>query len=132
MEEARQEEWAEKLPENCPPADAWPPVNQVFYRLVERYPPSDKDFYSQRRLNPDKPFRDECLARAVSVFACLRECASLRQLRRHSQKIIVRLTPPADSGVIKRTFRSRGHYSWWLKKNYNPTRDSTFIPDEEQ
>lgn len=115
--------WAEPLPEQCPPKGAFPPDDVIYYRLVESNPPTERDFFSLRKLNPDKRFNaDECTARAVSVFCNLASCANIRLLPTHREKnehvLEFRLT--SKSGVVMQTGRQQHHYSWWRANGYLP------------
>ena len=58
-------DWYEQLPPLCPPTDA-SPCNGRFYRIAKGNPANDSDFFSQRKLQPNKVFVgqgvDECIA----------------------------------------------------------------------
>ena len=60
-------DWYEQLPPLCPPTDA-NPCNGRYYRIAKGNPANDSDFFSQRKLQPDKVFVgpgvDECIAHA--------------------------------------------------------------------
>lgn len=64
--------WFEQLPPQCPPSDAMP-CNGIYYRIAKGNPVDDSDFFSQRKLMPDKVFTglgiDECIIRSISVFS---------------------------------------------------------------
>ena len=66
-------EWFELLPEQCPPEDAQQ-CDGYYYRIANGNPAQSVDFFSQRRLQPDKVFKglgvDECITRAVSLLLC--------------------------------------------------------------
>jgi len=115
-------EWAEELPERCPPAEAERPNNREFFRLVGGIPPSHHDFDSNRRLRPGHPLGpDECINRACSLWNRLEQCDKKRKLPTLKMKKVVRLTLPPESGVILRTHRSQpGHHSWWRAKRFDP------------
>ena len=65
-------EWYEQLPALCSPTDAVP-CNGHYYRNAKGNPVDDSNFFSQRKLQPDKVFIgvgiDECVARAISLFS---------------------------------------------------------------
>ena len=92
MEEVYKMIWYEQLPEQCPPMDAQP-CGGTYYRIANGNPVTEGDFYSQRKLHPNKVFTglgvDECIARSISLFA-----------------------------DVKKTF-SDSHYSWWRTVKYN-------------
>lgn len=64
-------EWFEELPVACPPPDATP-CNGEYFRIANGNPATSPDFFSQRKLQPNKIFVgkgiNECIARAVSMF----------------------------------------------------------------
>jgi hypothetical protein len=114
-------EWAEPLPEFCPPNDSRHPSNEYFYRLIESDEPTLNDFHSHRHLWPDRKFQtDECRARSVSIFNALEECKKVCRLPIHRNKKVVELNLTEDSGLIKQTGRNISHYSWWRYKEFNP------------
>lgn len=49
-------EWFELLPEQCPPEDAQQ-CDGYYYRIANGNPAQSVDFFSQRRLQPDKVFK---------------------------------------------------------------------------
>lgn len=122
MIERHQTVWAEQLPDNCPPETARTPSGAIYYRMVDTYPPTGRDFFSHRKLRPDAAFNtDECLALSVSLFSALQACARTRKrypaLRR---KKIVCLEIPPRGGVMLRTGHDKKHYSWWRLDAYDP------------
>ncbi len=113
-------EWFEKLPPSCPPNDA-KDCEGVFYRVSHGNPAESSDFFSQRQLAPDKTFKgegvDECIARAVSLFADLGDAKNLLKLPKfkHANIAIVQLRK--QDGKMKKTFRN-SHYSWWRSATF--------------
>ena len=70
----KENEWAEDLPSKCPPKTAIIPQYQTFYRLVKQFPPTEEDFYSHRKLYPNKYFKtNECRVHSLSIFSSLKE-----------------------------------------------------------
>ena len=114
-------DWDEPLPNDCPPGDARKPQDETFYRLVELIPPSDHDFWSQRKLYPEKGFyANECVARSCSLLSNRASIIDLLKLPAHRSKTVVELTLPPHSGVVKKTSKNPDHYSWWRAKGFNP------------
>lgn len=114
-------EWFEELPISCPPENAHPPDTGKFYRLVEQYPPTERDFFSYRKLFPNKSFNtSECRARSLSIFNEFLECVNLLKLPAHKSKKVVQLKLTSESGAILQTGRVISHFSWWRSKTYNP------------
>lgn len=116
--------WFEELPEKCPPKDAVVPNGQVFYRLINGQEPTSDDFISVRVEKPLAIFKgvDECLARAVSIFAQRDECENILKLARHRHKRIFELDLYKHDGVIKKTFKL-SHHSWWRTPSFKINND---------
>lgn len=124
------ENWKETLPEDCPPADAKSPNNESFYRLVTQAPPLESDFYSNRKLFPLMRFNtSECVARSVSIFNCIKSCRQIRKLPAHKNKLVAKLTLPVEAGLIKKSGRPK-HYSWWIRKDFNPIEFLEIVNEE--
>ena len=60
--------WFEELPEQCPPKDA-KECNGIYYRIANGNPATSADFFSQKRLQPDKIFTgegiDDCIVKSI-------------------------------------------------------------------
>jgi hypothetical protein len=128
-------EWAEDLPADCPPNDAVAPQNALFYRLVNNIPPVDRDFWSHRKLNPNKRFNvSECIARSCSVLSDLEGCSQIIKLPTQKNKRIVQLVLPPQSGLIRKTGRNLYHYSWWRAGTFDPISASIdlLLQDEDE
>lgn len=106
-------EWFEALPEQCPPTDA-AQCKGYYYRIANGNPATTEDFFSQRKLQPDKVFKgfgiDECIARAISLFSTKEEAERRLKLPKfkNASIVIVKLEP--KDGMIKKTF-GIAHYS---------------------
>ena len=115
-------EWFEALPEQCPPTDA-AQCKGYYYN-----PATTEDFFSQRKLQPDKVFKgfgiDECIARAISLFSTKEEAERRLKLPKfkNASIVIVKLEP--KDGMIKKTF-GIAHYSWWRTKDFNVSQAKT-------
>lgn len=115
-------EWVETLPDRCPPEDAYAPSGEYFYRISQGNPVENSDFFSQRKLAPDKTFTgngiDECIARAVSVFSNVEDAKNKLKLPKFKGNCIAEIVLCVDDGVVKKTFR-QSHYSWWRTQSFN-------------
>lgn len=113
--------WYEELPPQCPPIDA-SPCNGRFYRIAKGNPASDGDFYSQRKLQPDKVFIghgiDECIARAISLFADENDAVKRLKLPKFRKANIAEVILQPKDGVMKKTF-SDSHFSWWRSTDFD-------------
>lgn len=111
--------WFENLPENCPPNDSIKPTDFLCFRLAAQNPPNEEDYLSQREKYPKKKFNvNECRARSLSVFSERSECEIIKKLPPHHGKYIVAFRLFPGCGVIKKTGRSKAHYSWWVLSGF--------------
>lgn len=117
--------WNEKLPDKCPPEEAFKPDELTVYRLVTAEHICEEDFQSQRALKPMAKFNnvDECIARSLSVFNAKEKCLNLTKLPhfKGKGKTVARLDLQKDDGVILKTFKDPNHYSWWRTTNFDIT-----------
>ncbi|KJR42989.1 hypothetical protein MCHI_001115 [Candidatus Magnetoovum chiemensis] len=124
-------EWAEQLPENCPPDDSTIPNGEIYFRFTKNDLPTIVDFSSQRELKPKARFSwDECLARAVSLQGDINKARKLLKtpVFRGARVLSVKLT--RQSGKIKNTpSKSSGkdHFSWWRAKDYDVINNCSFV-----
>lgn len=114
-------QWFEKLPPSCPPSDSVE-CDGVYYRVSCGNPAESKDFFSQKQLAPDKEFKgegiDECIVRAVSVFAMIDDAKRLLKLPKFKNANIAMVELKPQDGKIKKTFK-KSHYSWWRSKSFD-------------
>ena len=114
-------DWYEQLPPLCPPTDA-SPCNGRFYRIAKGNPANDSDFFSQRKLQPDKVFVgpgvDECIAHAISLFADENDVARRLKLPKFRHANIAEVILQPKDGVMKKTF-SDSHFSWWRSNDFD-------------
>lgn len=110
----------EDLPQNCPPSNAKIPDDEIYFRLTDSFPPSIKDFYSHKRLFPNRNYKDECIARAISLLKTAKECEKKKKLPyfKNKNKCVIKVTLNKASGVVKKT--GRKHVSWWMSLGFNP------------
>jgi len=113
--------WFEELPAACPPDDAKPSAGR-FYRIAKGNPADSGDFFSQRKLQPDKIFTgkgiDECIARAVSLFADLQDAKKKLAIPKFKRAHVVMVELEPKYGVMKKTFAD-SHYSWWRTTDFD-------------
>lgn len=114
-------EWFEELLQYCPPTDA-SPCKGEYYRISDGDPARSADFFSQRKLQPDKIFKgqgiDNCIIRAVSVFKDYGDASKRLKLPKFRHSVIAKVTLEPKDGMMKKTF-SNSHYSWWRSKKFN-------------
>ena len=113
--------WYEQLPPHCPPVDATP-CNGRFYRIAKGNPVENGDFFSQRKLQPEKVFKglgiDECIARSISLFSDVNDIRRRLKLPKFRQANVAEVVLQPKDGVMKKTF-SDSHYSWWRSMDFN-------------
>lgn len=105
--------WFEKLPDLCPPSTAFSPEGHIFYRFCKKNPPVDDDFFSHRKLNPERNYVvSECQAMSVSLFETFEKMKEKQKLPHFRKKHIIKISLSADDGLVAKT-GSDGHFSWW-------------------
>lgn len=119
---SEQSEWAETLPDNCPPSEAWEPNNEVYYRLVDSHPPTVRDFASNRELQPQRRLKSvtECEARSLSVYDNVEECRKVQKFPALRNKQVAKVALMPECGVVLQTTSNLFHHSWWLKAACDP------------
>jgi len=106
----------------CPPTEAISGRYTV-YRLVDSIPIKVEDIWSYRALYPAKVFKDECIARACSVFTDSRELKELQKIPNFKKKKMVVIDIAEKDGVLLKTPSKahKSHISWWVSKEFNLT-----------
>ena len=114
-------EWFETLPEQCPPTDA-KQCEGYYYRIAKGNPATTEDFFSQRKMQPDKVFKglgiDECVTRAVYLFLEIELAEKRLKIPKCKKASIALVTLEPKDGVLKKT-SGIAHYSWWRTKGFN-------------
>jgi len=101
----------------CPPSEA-AAGKFVVYRFVDNVPIKIDDIWSYRILYPAKVFKDECIARACSVYTDSKDLKRLWKIPNFRLKKIVSIDIAEKDGVLLKTF-SNSHFSWWISKDFN-------------
>ena len=113
--------WFEDLPEQCPPDDA-ELAKGIYYRIANGNPATSEDFFSQRKMQPDKVFKgegiDDCIVKSVSLFSDKSEAMKRMKLPKFKKAVIAEVKLEAKDGMIKKTF-GIAHYSWWRSKGFH-------------
>lgn len=114
--------WYEKLPNDCPPLDAFEPEGKELFRLCQSNPADTSDFYSQQNENPDRTFAgiSVCVLRAVSLWDDHHKCLKQRKYPTQRNKVLGRIQLNKGDGRIKNTFKPN-HYSWWRSGTFDPS-----------
>jgi len=101
----------------CPPAEATS-KNICVYRLVDNIPITIQDIWSYRALYPAKLFKNECIARACSIYTDYKDLEKIRKMPNFKLKKLVIIEIEEKDGVLLKTF-SGSHFSWWISKDFN-------------
>ena len=111
--------YREDLPRDCPPAKAAPvPVSRVFFRLVERYPPTERDFDSVWKEQPERRGRlDPCQGRGLSLFDTAMEARKRTSYNTLRNKIVCAVNVTPEAGPVQQT--SAHHYTWWPLRDFD-------------
>jgi hypothetical protein len=109
----------------CPPENA-APQDIAVYRLVDNMPMKTEDIWSYRALYPARVFKDECKARACSVFADCKDARNLQKLSHFKEKKIVFINIEKKDGVLLNTPSptAKSHHSWWIADIFNISSDN--------
>ena len=131
-EKAHQIEWANELPEGCPPAEILIPSGDVFFRLIyDAEQISEDDFKPYLELYPDKHYDgyQKVKASGLSVFDTIPD-ASLRRLPNMKKfKGVAKLVLTAEDGVLMKSGPNEHHYTWWRSKTFDIS-TATIIKNE--
>lgn len=113
--ETYQIEWADPLPENCPPEDILIPEEEEFHRLLfneDKIVEDDWKPYTQ--LHPDQSYIGEklILANGLSLIKDVNfsRLKKLSNMKRFKGIALIKLNP--TDGVLKKT-GGKDHYTWW-------------------
>jgi len=126
--------WSETLPQGCPPSDALEPNNMEVFRLVKTIPPTEVDFYSHRKLEPEKVFHvSECIARSISVFNDLSACNAVKKLPKFKNETFhtIKMLLDSECGVVLNR-NGIHHFSFWMRDSFNPIERHEAIGVEER
>jgi len=108
------------LPPQCPPADAFIPNNEEFFRVVSQ-PISTTDFIPTW-LNKQFPDEIMCQSRWLSLFMNKSEAKNILYLPSHRGQTIACGNLSSDHWVIKQTWgRYISHHTWRPYTNIDPT-----------
>ena len=115
--------FSEPLPEGCPPLEARAPLDEGFFRLADSFPPTEMDFQSQKKKQPNRIFKcSECRALALSIYKHKQECENLKSLSKaFRKKVAVKVSLNQNSGLVLHTPEDGPtHHDWWMLREFNP------------
>lgn len=116
-----EDNWADELPENCPPEDVSISNGDLFYRFTHREDViTDDDWKNNLQLYPDKKYTGDLLKYAAGL-SILNDLEVARQkklpLLKNRYNGIAEISLVPTDGVIKQTFSEKSHYTWWRTKS---------------
>lgn len=113
-------EWAEELPEDCPPSDAHIPEDKEFYRFADNYPVKESDFLSYYAIHGNKPSDVTiCRSRSLSIRDSFEDCLKARLLPNLKKMKIIKILLTQESGLILQTGENPHHFSWWRCRDFD-------------
>ncbi|MBP5561011.1 MAG: hypothetical protein J6X70_04330 [Muribaculaceae bacterium] len=131
-ERTHQIEWADELPEGCPPSEILIPDSDEFYRFIlDAEQISEDDFKSYLELYPDKNYQGNRAVKAsgLSVYDTYPDetTRNLPGLRKF--KGVAKLILSSNDGVLMKSGHDEHHYTWWRSKSFDIS-TATMIKDE--
>ena len=113
------QQYREELPDDCPPADAYAPLNGLrVFRLVASFPPGEDDFRSYRSLNPASVVGvPECQTRGRSVYTNADDAEKRRKLPKLKNLMTCAVSLNPSSGKLKQTGQP-SHHTWWPSAHF--------------
>ena len=118
------EDWADEMPENCPPEDIYTSNDNIFYRYTANESAIDKrDWLNHINRYPNIHFDGDkkILAAGLSLQDNLdnaRRNLKLPQIKKHYSGLAA-ITLVEEDGVLKQTTNDVHHYTWWRTNRCN-------------
>lgn len=118
--------WPIDFPEDVPDKDKVIPANGKVYRLVRSCPPTESDFQSHRKENPDYKYlkKEEAKSHGVSLWSKLSELQKKVKKYPNPEQLggrsIVFGDLCAELGVIPSRMRRDGHITLWVQDGAMP------------
>ena len=121
------EDWADEMPENCPPEDICTSDNDTFYRYTANEGAIDaRDWLNHINRYPNIRFEGEkkILAAGLSLQDDLENARRDLKLPfiKKKYKGLAAITLLAEDGVLKQTTNNIHHYTWWRTNSCNLTK----------
>lgn len=132
--ETHQIEWANTLPENCPPEDILVPEDEEFFRLlINQDQIVEDDWKPYTELYPNKTYVGEQLLNAnglsITKGGDFKELTKPVYMKKKFKGIAKIKLNPTD-GVLKKTGADNNHYTWWRTTSFD-TSTAEIIKNEE-
>ena len=113
------ENWADEMPENCPPKDVCTADGDIFYRFTkERNVINPSDWQNYRTLFPNRRWTKEeiILAAGLSLSDTPDRILKERKLpgvKKLPWKGLAKISLIPEDGVVLQTMKDVHHYTWW-------------------
>lgn len=109
-------EYAEQLPDACPPSDATEDALENVYRLAPGAPATAEHFssYAAQGKPCPKTLRDLCSWYSCSLTT---DPGALKKLSKLKHRVALKLSIPAGSGVSR---QKRIHIDFWSGAGFDP------------
>lgn len=132
--EAHQIEWANTLPENCPPEEILVPEDEEFYQLLlNKDQIVDEDWKPYTELYPNKKYVGDQLIMAnglsISKNDNFKELTKFPHIKKRFKGLAKIKLNPTD-GVLKQTGSDDMHYTWWRTTSFD-NKSAEIINNEE-
>lgn len=114
--------FAEKLPDACPPPEASETKFNPAYRIVRANPPNQGCFASNTKLGQHQPAGvDPCRFASCSLFTDIQKAKNIARLPkfRNSEPKIAKLLLPATAGVSILNKETK-HIDLWFYEGFDP------------
>lgn len=117
-------DWADEMPENCPPEDVCVAEEDVFYRFTKKADVIEpRDWMNHRNLYPNRQWTKEelILAAGLSLYDTPERILQERKLpgvKKLPWKGLAKISLIPEDGVILQTM-SIHHYTWWRTNKCN-------------
>lgn len=114
--------FGEKLPQGCPPLGAVDQYIPVAYRVVQKFNPGKRDFYSHAMLGMRlPPMQDACKWSSCSLFVCRDTVFALAQRMpklRFPKAHVSTLSIPKGAGLS--IVKKKKHVDFWMFNSFDP------------
>lgn len=118
------ENWADSLPDNCPPEDVKISEGDLFFRFTKNEDSIiDDDWKSYLLLYPEREYYGENLVNAAGLSMLDDLDDAKNQLRlpyiKKQFKGLAQISIIPEDGVVKHTGDKIHHYTWWRTEKCN-------------
>lgn len=119
------EQWADELPDKCPPNEVCVANDDVFFRMTlnkNRMVPEDWMNYLTLYPNANYSNEQRIYAAGLSIMdsqKAAEDKMKLPWIKKKGFKGLAMISLIPEDGVILQTFDEKNHFTWWRTKNCN-------------